>query len=52
MVDVFRRGKFKLLAMTESKLKRNGEVSWCGINDIIPGVQKIERAREGAIVLL
>ena len=32
VVDVFREGKFEFLALTETKLKRNGEVSWCGVN--------------------
>ena len=31
MVDVFREGKFELLALTETKLKGNGELSWCGV---------------------
>ena len=52
MVDVFREGKFELLASTETKLKENGEVSWCGVNVIISGVQDMERAREGLAVLL
>ena len=38
MVDIFRKGKFKLLALTETKLKGNGEVSLCGVNGIIAGV--------------
>ena len=29
-----------------TKLKGNGEVSWCGVNGIIAGVQEMERARE------
>ena len=32
---VFREAKFELLALTETKLKGNGEVSWCGVNGII-----------------
>ena len=28
VVDVFRKTKFELLALTEAKLKGNGEVSW------------------------
>ena len=51
-MDVFQKGKFELLALTETKLKRNGEVSWCGVNGIIVGVQEMERAREGVAVLL
>ena len=35
VVDVFRKGKFELLAWTETKLKGNEEVSWCGVNGII-----------------
>ena len=35
----------------EKKLKENGEVSWCRVNDIIAGVQ-MERAREGVAILL
>ncbi|MCQ7013011.1 hypothetical protein, partial [Clostridioides difficile] len=51
-MDVFRKGKFDLLALTETKLKGNGEVSWCGVNGIIAGVQEMERAREGVAILL
>ena len=38
---------FELLALTDTKLKGNGEVSLCGVNDIISGVQEMERARGG-----
>ena len=31
VVDVFRKGKFKLLALTETKFKGNQEVSCCGV---------------------
>ena len=51
-MDVFREGKLDLLALTETKLKGNGEVSSCGVNGIIAGVQKMERAREGVAILL
>ena len=34
VMDVFRKGKSELLALTETKLKGNGEVSWCGVNVI------------------
>ena len=51
-MDVFRKGKFEFLASTETKLKVNGEVSLCGVNAIIAGVQKMERDREGVAVLL
>ena len=46
-MDVFREGKIELLALTETKLKGNRGVSWCGVNGIIAGVKEIERAREG-----
>ena len=52
MLVVFRKGKFELLALTETKLKGNGEVSLCWINGIIANVQEMERAREGLGVLL
>ena len=50
-VDVFRKGKFELLALTVTKLKGNREVSWFGVNGIIAGVQEMERAREGVAIL-
>ena len=43
VVDVFREGKFELLALTETKLKGNGEVSWYGANSIIAVVQEMEK---------
>ena len=52
MVDVFRKGKFESLPMTETKLKGNGEVSCCEVNRVIAGVQEIERNREGVAVLM
>ena len=52
MEDVFRKGRFELLALTEMKLKGNGEVSWYEVNGIIAGVQGMERAREGVAILL
>ena len=52
MVDVFREGKFESLALTETKLKGKGELSWCGVNDIIAGVEEMERTREGVAILL
>ena len=52
MVGVFKEGKFELLAWTETKLKGNGEVPLCGVNDIIAGVQEMERTREGVSILL
>ena len=52
VVYVFRNGKLELLGLMEAKLKVNGELSWCGVNGIIAGVQEMERAREGVNVLL
>ena len=51
-MKVFREGKLKLLALTETKLKENGEVSWCGVNGIIAGVLEMKRAREGVAIVL
>ena len=51
-MDIFREGKFEFLALTETKLKWNGEVSWFGVNSIIAGVQEMERAREGVAILM
>ena len=42
VVDVFRKGKFEFLALTKTKLKGNGEVSWCVVNCIIASVQEME----------
>ena len=50
-MDIFKVGKFELLALTETKLKGNGEVPWCRVNGIIAGVQEMERAREGVAIL-
>ena len=33
-------------------MKGNGEVSWCGVNGIIAGLQKMKRSREGVPILL
>ena len=52
VVDIFQKGKFDLLALTETKLKGEGEVSWVGVNGIISGAEEVERAREGVAVLL
>ena len=52
MVDVFKEGKFELLALTETTLKGKGEVLWCGVSGIIAGVEEMERASEGVAILL
>ena len=41
-----------MLALTETKSNENRDVSWCGVNGIIAGVQKLERVREGVAILL
>ena len=33
-------------------MKGEGELSLCGVNGIISGVQEVERAREGVVVML
>ena len=52
MLDILRKGNFELLALTETKLKGNVEVSWSGVNDIIAGDHEMERATEGVTILL
>ena len=52
VVDTFQKGKFDLLALTETKMKGKGEVSWSGVNVIFAGVQEMERAMEGVVILL
>ena len=51
-MDVLREGKLELHALTETKLKGNGEASWCEINSIITSVQEMERAKEEVAILL
>ena len=51
VVGIFEKAKFELLDLTEMKLKGKGEVSWFGVNFIFTGVQEMERAREGVVVL-
>ena len=41
-----------MFALTETKLKEEGEVSWAGVNVTFAGVQEMKRAREGVAVLL
>ena len=52
VAEIFKKGKFKLLALTETKLKTKGEVSWSGVNVIFASVHEVERAMEGVAVLL
>ena len=48
----FLKGKFELLVPNETKMKGNGEISWCRLNSIYEGVQKNEKSGEGGEVLL
>ena len=43
----FQKKKFELIALMETKLKGNGEVSWCVVNDIIAGVQEMKELGKG-----
>ena len=52
VVDVFRERKFELLALMETKLEGNREISWCEVDFITAGIQEMERAREGVALLL
>ena len=45
-VDIFKKGKFQLLPLTDTKLKGKGEVSWSGVNAIFTSVQEMKIARE------
>ena len=39
-----------MLSLTETKLKGNGEVSWCMVNGIIAGTLETARARSQVLV--
>ena len=41
VVDIFKEGKFDIFALTETKLKVEGEVSWCEVNGIISCVMEM-----------
>ena len=34
MADVFRKGKYELIALIETKMKGNAEISWCEVSFI------------------
>ena len=51
-MEIFKKGKLVLLALTKTKLKGKGELSWSGVNVIFAGVHEVERAREGVAILL
>ena len=42
----------ELLALTDTKLKGDEEVSWCEVKGIIVAVHEIERVREDVAVVL
>ena len=44
-MDIFKEGKFELLALIETKLKGKGEVSWPVVNVVIEG-RKEKKKRE------
>ena len=52
MCYIFRKRKFELLALMETKLKGNGDVLWYGVNGIIASIQEMKRFREGVAILL
>ena len=41
-----------MLALTETKYKGKGEVSWSGVSVIFAGAHEMERTREGVAILL
>ena len=52
VVNIFKKGKSELLALTETKLKGKGEALWSEVNVIFVGVQEMERTREMVAILL
>src|SRR5678815_1041459 len=52
VMDVFRKGKFDLLTVTETKMKGNGENEWCSVKCVCAGVERNERGREGVAILM
>ena len=46
-MDVFKDGKFELLALTETKLNGNEEVSWCGVNVTLLVFRRWKELRRG-----
>ena len=51
-MDVFRKGKFDLLAVTETKMEGNGENEWCGVKCVCVGVERNERGIERFAILM
>src|SRR5678816_3426857 len=52
VMDVFGKGKFDLLALTETKMEGKGEIKWCGVKCVRAGVEENERGREGVAILM
>ena len=46
------RESVESFTLMETKLKENGEISWCRVNSISASVQKIERVREVVAILI
>ena len=51
-MNIFKKEKFELLTLMETKMKGKGEISWTEVNVIFAGVHDMERAKEGVAVLL
>ena len=51
-MNAFREGKFELLTLTETKLKGNVEIWWCGVNGIITIVKEMKELGKGVAILL
>ena len=51
-MDVFRKGKFDLLTVTETKMKGNVLIEWCGVKCVCAGVERNERGRKGIAILM
>src|SRR5678815_4398192 len=52
VMDIFRKGKFDLLAVTETKVEGNGENEWCGVKCVCVGVERNERGIERFEILM
>lgn len=52
VVNVFKRGKFELLALNETKLKGKEEFCWDGVRGVRSGVNDNVRGKEGVAVLM
>ena len=52
IVDIFNERKLDVMALSETKLKGEGERMWEGQRVIVSGVSERCRAREGVAVLI